>query len=101
MAAAGWAVVEVVCFGCALCGLGFAATVAVVWGVVVVVAVVRGCEDEPQAAITRVMAAAASEAVVGRRRFLILLRRTPRGTITSRPPEAKATIILAVCISLS
>jgi uncharacterized protein len=89
VAAAARALVDVVCFGCVLCGLGFAATVAVVCGDVVVVAVVRGGEDEPQPAITKAMAAAASDAVAGRGRFLILLRRTPQGAITSRPASSE------------
>jgi uncharacterized protein YceH (UPF0502 family) len=84
-------VVEVMGFGCDLCGLGFAVTVAVVLGVVVVVAVLRGCEDEPQAAITKAIANAASDAVAMRRKFFILVRRTPRQAITSRPPRATAT----------
>src|SRR5205085_4842232 len=64
--------------------------VVVVLGVVVV-AVVLGFDEEPQPAAARAMAAAASEAMPVRRRFLILVRRTPQRAITSRPPRGGAT----------
>jgi uncharacterized protein YceH (UPF0502 family) len=63
----------------------------VVGGVVAVVAVALGFDEEPQPAAARAMAAAASEAMPVRRSFLILLRRTPARTITSRPPRAQGT----------
>jgi hypothetical protein len=72
--AAAWAVGELLGLAaCFLCGFGLAAAVVVVGGVVAVVAVALGFDEEPQPAAARAMAAAASEAMPVRRSFLILL----------------------------
>lgn len=76
--------------GCFLARFGVVA-VAVVVGVVAVVAVALLLDEEPQAATMSAMAAATSEAVAVRRTFPISLRMTPQRTITSRPPRARAT----------
>jgi uncharacterized protein YceH (UPF0502 family) len=72
-------------------GFGFAAVVVVVVGVLVVAADVVWGFEEPQAAMTRTAVTAASNTVALTRRFLILLRRTPPRTITSRPPLDRGT----------
>ena len=83
--------------GLVLWGFGFVAVVVAVVGVVVVAAVVLFFEEEPQAAMTRAMATMASDAMTVARRFLISLKRTPPGAITSRSPLDRDTTYSRLC----